>query len=225
MAIAKQQPSQAAQSIVEIQDIQDGVIIMKNGSLKQILMVTGINFDLKSESEQNLIIDAYQNFINSLDFSVQLLVHTRQLNIEGYLDKLKEVQAKEPSELLKNQIEDYIEFIRSFVQQNAIMDKTFFVVVPYNPTQVSQAAAKGGVFSFLKKPGAEQQKKSAQQSLTVNLQQLAQRVSQVVVAINQIGLRAVALNTDETLELFYNLYNPEAIEKKGMALSKAFENQ
>lgn len=221
---------QATQQFVEIENVKDGIAILKSGALRQILMVTGVNFDLKSEEEQNLIIGGYQQFINSLDFSIEFVIHSRRLNINSYLDKLSEHMVRETNELLKAQIQDYIEFIRSYVETNAIMDKTFFAVVPYDPiTLIPTRSRGGGIFSFLGKKvspaagmgsaaGGEKTAQPEDPNLGANIQQLTQRVDQVIVGLTQIGLRAVPLNTEEVIELFYNLYNPETVEKKGMVL-------
>lgn len=225
-----QQPGQqsATQQFVDIEDIKDGVIILKTGGLRQILMVGGVNFDLKSEEEQNLIINSYQNFLNSLDYSIQLMVHSRRLNINGYLEKMGERREQETNPLLKTQLTDYIEFIRSFVESNAIMDKTFFAVVPYDSGSISTAKAMGGLKSLLgflgsKKPAGQDQSAAGQEELAEKIRQLSQRTGQVITGLNQIGLRAVPLDTEETAELFYNLYNPENIERKKLAILKQNE--
>ena len=224
-----QQPGQkqSTQQFVNIEDLKDGVVILKNGSLRQILMVSGVNFDLKSEEEQNLIINSYQNFLNSLDYSIQFMVHSRRLNINNYLEKMGELREQETNPLLKTQITDYIEFIRSFVESNAIMDKTFFAVVPYDPAGLSaiKAVSAGGIGGLLgslmggaKKTAPSAPTAQQQEKLAEKIQQLSQRTGQVITGLNQIGLRAVPLDTEETAELLYNLYNPENVEKKGIAM-------
>ena len=213
------------QQFIEIEAIQNDAVILKNGGLRKILMVSGVNFDLKSEEEQQLIIYAYQGFLNSLNFSLQQFIHSRKLNIENYLNKLEQVQNKETNELLKNQIGEYREFIKSLISENAIMNKTFFVVVPYDPIQISEAAAGAAqkIFGLLKKkPPAilEQSEPEKQKQLEHNLDQLNQRVDLIISGLTQIGLRAAPLNREEIIELFYNLYNPEAIEKKELEIAK-----
>ena len=141
--------SSSTQQFVEIQEVREGVIFLKNGSLRQLLMVNGVNFDLKSETEQDLMTYAYQNLLNALDFSIQVFIHSRRLNIETYLQKLQERHGQEANELLKTQIAEYLEFIKSFVASNAIMDKTFFVVVPYDPIYLPKTAK--GILGFIKK--------------------------------------------------------------------------
>jgi hypothetical protein len=130
-------------------------------------------------------------------------------------------EASETNPLLKTQIAEYREFIKSFVQENAIMSKSFFVVVPYDPVQIP-GSGEGGIFSSLfgksKKP-SEKEIASQEKTLAQHMSQLAQRTDQIMSGLTQIGLRAVGLNDDETIELFYNLYNPEAVEKKGMDLT------
>ena len=213
--------TQSTQQFVEVQEVREGVIFLKNGSLRQLLMVSGINFDLKSETEQDLMTYAYQNLLNALDFSVQIFIHSRRLNIESYLQKLQERQNQETNELLKTQIAEYLEFIKSFVSNNAIMDKTFFVVVPYDPTVLPKTGKR--VLEFIKKRGAAPAKNQISQSeedIQRNLQQLKQRVDQVMVGLQQIGVRVVPLSAEETIELIYNLHNPQLIERGGLEIAK-----
>ncbi|HDH31263.1 MAG TPA: hypothetical protein ENH26_00625 [Candidatus Wolfebacteria bacterium] len=212
-----QKQSGSTQQFVDIEDIVNGVIVLKNGSLRRILMVAGINFELKSEEEQNIITYTYQNFLNTLDFSVQFIIHSRKLNIDGYLKKLAERKSQEDNGLLKNQISEYIEFIRSFVEQNAVMAKTFFVVVPYDPIKIPVGGKK---LLNMFKLGKKIQSSQTEQTLEQKIQQLNHKTDRVVNGLTQIGLRIVPLNNEELIELFYNLYNPSAIEKKELKIAK-----
>ncbi|MCX6702478.1 MAG: hypothetical protein NTW60_01250 [Candidatus Wolfebacteria bacterium] len=207
----------ATQQFVDIEDIKDGVVILKNSGLRRLLMVSGTNFELKSEEEQNMITMSYQGFLNTLDFSIQIVIHSRKLNIESYLKKLKGLEDGQPNELLKNQVSEYVEFIRSFVDTNAVMAKTFFAVVPYDPVTVPNQGKK-----FLGFLGLAGKAKSVQleQTIEQKLIQLNQRTDQVISGLNQIGLRAVALNDEELIELFYNLYNPGTTEKKDLKIAQ-----
>lgn len=200
----------STQQFVDIDDIRDDVVFLRDGSLRSVIMVSGTNFELKSEDEQDGIISAYQSFLNALDFSVQIVVHSRKLNVDLYLKKMEGVRDKEPNELLKNQIGEYIEFIRGFVKENEIMTKNFFVVVPYEGVNL-QSLKKGflGMFSLGSKP----KKAKADESEDQKILQLRQRVDEVVSGLERVGLRAVSLNREELLELYYNLYNPETVEK------------
>ncbi len=210
------------QDLVEVDHIQDGVVVLKDGSLRQIIMVGGINFSLKSEQEQNLITRAYQDFLNGLSFPIQIVIHSRKINIERYLNKLEEHKNGETSGLLQDQISEYQAFVRQFVSDHAIMEKTFFAVVSYHPVSLPMPSA--GALSFLpflkRKPGeqaADAAKKAA--LLKENLTQLSQRVNQVREGLNSIGLESLVLNDEQLTELFYNFYNPETVEKEG-ALNK-----
>ncbi len=207
--------SQPSQQFVPVREIKDGIVYLKNGSLRQLLIVSGINFELKSEAEQNLILGGFQSFLNALDCSVQFFIHSRKVNIDGYLAKMGERGKEESSELLKIQIEEYVNFIRNFVDQNAIISKTFFVTVPYDP--VGLVPSSGGFLGLFKRnvPAAEKN-----QTEKENLEQLRHRVEQVMEGLNQIGLRAAPLENEEVTELFYNLYNPQLVEKKTLNIAK-----
>ena len=221
--MAKKEEAKATQQFVEIEGVKDGVLILKNGGLRQILMVSGLNFDLKSEEEQGLILFSYQNFLNGLSFPIQAFVHSRKLNIEDYLAKLGEIEVREPNELLKNQITEYREFIKSFVSENAIMEKTFFTVVPFDPVQIPQAGLKitEKILSFLPgRPSITPTGAEAEKARRHHMEQLTQRVNQVVSGLGQIGLQAVLLNDEQLIELFYNLYNPKEIEKGELQIAK-----
>lgn len=212
-----EQVTAPTQKFVEVKEIRDGVIYLKNNKLRKVLIVSGINFDLKSETEQNLILASFQNFLNALDFSVQFFIHSRKINIENYLKLMETRKSEETNELLKVQIEEYIQFIKNFVEENAIISKTFFAVVPYDP--VVLPAQTGGLLGIFQKSAgspAEDKKMSDQK----NLEQLNQRVDQVINGLAEIGLRAVPLDDEALTELFYNLYNPQLTEKKDLEIAK-----
>ncbi len=216
------EPTIPSQNFVEIKEIKNGVIFLKNGQLRKILMVSGINFDLKSEIEQEAILGSFQRFLNSLDFSIQFFIHSRKINIENYLNYLYQKKEEETNELLKVQIEDYIEFIKELVEKNAIISKTFFVVVPYNPVVLTQQKNPlADLFSFFKP--ANQKKQEEEEKLKrekENLAQLERRVEQVINGLTEIGLKAIPLEDEVLIELFYNLYNPQLVEKKGLKIEK-----
>lgn len=200
--------NKASQDFVGIEKIERGVGYLKKGGVFRVVMVNGLNFDLKSDDEQNLILSSFQNFLNTLDFSVQFFIHSRKVNVNRYLANMRERQEQETNELLKIQIGEYVEFIRQFVEQNQIINKTFFVVVPQhkildtNPTK--------NILNLFQKKDVDSEKISDEDML----QQLSQRVFEVISGIEQIGLRAIPLEDEELIELFYNLYNPQLVEKK-----------
>lgn len=212
------EPTKPSQQFVDVDLIKDGVVFLKNNSLRKILMVNGINFDLKSEAEQNLILDSFQNFLNTLDFSIQFFIHSRKTNVDLYLAKMDERKQDESNELLKIQIEDYIQFIKAFVEQNAIISKHFFCVVPYDPILLKNQAK--GIFNLLNRKTPQTQKQTEDSQKLENIQKLNHRVDQTISGLEQIGLRAVPLNDEELIELFYNLYNPQTIERKGLEIAK-----
>lgn len=223
--------SQSTQNLIDIADIREGTIILKSGALRQILMVSGMNFALKSEQEQNLVLSSYANFLNSIDFPAQVIIHSRKVNVNKYLDLIEKRKEEENNLILKNQVEEYQNFIGEFVRMNAIMVKNFFVVVPYEPIQIAKhaAGALSGLSGILpfgnKKTAAEIQKQSAQQEEEVfkkNLFQLKQRVDRVSEGLRVTGLNVLPLNNDALIELFYNFYNPETVEQKkeNMSLKK-----
>src|SRR4030042_3165160 len=131
----------STQQILDIDQIKEGVILLKDRSLRGVIMVSSQNFALKSEDEQNAIIYQFQNFLNSLDFPIEIVVQSRRLNITGYLDKLKELEKEQENELLKTQTAEYQNFIRDLIAGGAIMTKNFFVVVPFTLGELRGAEA------------------------------------------------------------------------------------
>ncbi len=210
----------STQQFVDIEEIKDGVVKLKSGALRSVIMVSGINFELKSEEEQNIITANYQEFLNSVDFSVQIVIHSRKINIDNYLAKMAQRRQQEESELLRNQIDEYIEYIKGFVKENEIMTKTFFVVVPYESAGAKKITS--SITGLFGKP--KNSKKDKQESYEQQLIQLRQRIDQVASGIERIGLRAVVLNDQELTELYYNLYNPSSI-KQQLAKEPGTESQ
>jgi type IV secretory pathway VirB4 component len=211
--------AQPTQQFVDIAEIKENVVILKSGSLRRILMVSGVNFELKSEEEQDIILTAYQEFLNSLDFGIQILIHSRRLNVNHYLEKLEERLDQEKNELLKNQITEYNAFVKSFVSNNAIMTKNFFVIVPYDSFSLPKAS--NSFFDFLplkKKVVKVPQSVGLEETLEQKILQLDQRTDQVINGLSQIGLRVVVLNKEEIVELLYNFYNPHAFEIKDLKI-------
>jgi len=209
--------------LVNIKNIRDNTVIMKDGGMRQIVMVGGVNFALKSETEQNIITQGYQTFLNAIDFPLQIVVHSRKVNIEKYTDGLLARKDLEESPLLQSQIDEYVEFIKGFVQKNAIMEKSFLVVVPFFPVSLASTAtaAKSYIPFFNKKKDKAGEAKDAEdveRAFQESLAQLNQRVSQVMNGLLTIGLEATTLENDALIELFYNFYNPQTIERKNMNL-------
>lgn len=214
-----------AQKLVEIHEIRDGVLVLKDFSLRVVLIASSINFALKSQDEQDAIILQYQNYLNSLDFSVESFVQSRQLNIEPYLETLRERLTREYNELMKIQISEYIEFIKSFVESANIMAKNFYVVVPFTPVRMPQQEhMQRGILSMLPDFSGKEKRKMkeiqehgiGQEKFEEYKVQLYQRVEVTRQGLARIGVRLVPLNTEELIELFYGLYNPGELEKGKM---------
>jgi len=195
------------QQFLEFSEIRDGVIVLKNKGLRGILLVSSINFELKSEEEQKAIIFQFQNFLNSLDFSCQILVQSRKLNITGYLDKLKELEEKQENELLKIQTTEYRKFIENLLAEETIMKKDFFVVVPFTLTETSGLS--GGLFKGLGKKGLAG---LGEENFKRCRDQLWQRMEFTAIGLRRCGLTAVPLTTLELVELFWGLYHPKEAE-------------
>ena len=151
--------AKAAQDFVPIKEVRDGVIILKDGSLRTMLMASSINLALKSNDEQQAVIAQFQNFLNSLEFTVQFFVESRSLDIRPYIALLEDRLSEELDDLMKLQIREYITFIRDFTERANIMTKNFFIVVPYDPALIARGAG-GRLGSLL--PGA----KSASEALS-----------------------------------------------------------
>ncbi|HVM77307.1 MAG TPA: hypothetical protein VMU07_04100 [Candidatus Paceibacterota bacterium] len=221
MALPSKQDLGNSLDLVDIKEIRDDVVILKDTSLRQIIMVGGVNFALKSETEQGILIQAYQTFLNTVEFPLQVIIHSRKVNVDNYINKLLARKNEEQSPILQNQIDEYAEFVKGFVAKNAIMEKTFLVVVPFFPIGASIPGTPKGMFDGLpflgsKKPSAAAQAKSqeeADRSFNENRSQLVQRVSQVTNGILSIGLEATVLGNQELIELFYNFYNPQTVER------------
>jgi len=226
MPIPSKQDAGNSLDLVDIKEIKDNVVIMKNGSMHHIIMVGGVNFALKSESEQTIITQGYQNFLNGISFPLQIIIHSRKVNIEAYIATLRSRREVEQSPILQNQIDEYINFIDGFVKKNAIMEKAFFVVVPFYPlSALPSKKSSSGVFSFLgkkdtKTTGANNKGVDEEGEIAFrdNLAQLTQRTTQIMNGLITIGLDAEILKNEQLVELFYNFYNPQTIEQKKIAV-------
>lgn len=202
--------TKATQDFVQVKEVRDGVIVLKNGSLRAVLMTSSLNFALKSSDEQTSTLFQFQNFLNSLDFSAQIFVQSRNLDIRPYIALLEERYKAQVTELMRIQIRQYIEFIKNFTENANIMSKSFFVVVSYSPTIISKDS---GIFGLIarrdKKTNTEDKSKSFEESRT----QLEQRMSVVEQGLLRTGIRVARLGTEETIELLYKMFNPGELEK------------
>jgi hypothetical protein len=193
------------QSFIEVDEIKEGIIILKNKSIRGVLMVSSINFSLKSTEEQNATIYQFQNFLNSLDFFCQIIAQSRKINIKGYLDKIKLIEDNQKNPLLKMQTADYRRFIKDLVTDNVILTKSFFVVVPYSASETDSVKSMN---PFKKSPSVELKEKDFQR----HKQQIWQRMEFVVLGLRRCGLKAVPLTTIEITEFLWALHHPKEAE-------------
>jgi len=194
----------STQDFLEFDQIRDGIIILKNKGLRSILMVSSLNFALKSSEGQNAIIYQFQNFLNSLDFSCQILIQSRRLNIIGYLDKLGDIEKKEKNELLKIQITEYRKFIENIMKGGTIMQKTFYVIIPFS---IMEAQITSGKKKLPKIPTL------TEETFQRCKNQLLQRVEFAVLGLRSCGLQSIPLSTLEVAELFWSLHHPLEAER------------
>ncbi len=197
----------SSQTFLEFTEIREGVVVLKNGDLRAVLMASGINFALKSEEEQNAIIYAYQDFLNSLDFPVEIIVQSRRVEIDEYIDRLRKREEEEVNDLLKMQTKEYVSFISSLVSHINIMTKFFFVVVP-----LGAGGVKPPVTSLLKETfnlSKEKTKVLTHETFLELHGQLMQRIEYIASGLIRIGVNARMLSTEEVLELYWRLYNPD----------------
>ena len=198
-------PSEPTQKYLNIAEVKENTVIMRDGSLEAVIAVSSTNFALKSEDEQNALVAAYQGFLNSLDFPVQILIHSRVLDINSYLEKLRSLTSGQTNELLRIQMTEYIEFIARLVEYSSIMSKSFYVVVPY-----SSGPAKENFTSRLRKIfNPTVSIVSHEENFERAHAKLEERVQHVVSELSGMGLRSIVLATAELVELLYQSYNFE----------------
>jgi len=196
----------STQQLVRIAEIRDGVAILTDGTMRATLMASSVNFALKSADEQQAIIFAYQDFLNSLDFPLQVTVSSRKMDITPYLEDVKVLRDKQNNELLRLQMDEYITFVGELVKNSNIMTKTFFITVPFSVQQSKKEGFAARITKGAK--SATGRHVMSDQEFEHNRAQLFQRVNQVAIGLRSIGLRLVPLSTQELLELYYTTYNP-----------------
>jgi len=203
--LTKGKSKKTTQQFLDIVGIRNDTIVLRDGTLRAIIMVFSMNFSLKSQEEQNSVIWGYQSLLNSLNFPVQFMIQSRELNIEPYLNSLAELEAKQTNELLRIQTIEYREYVSELVEWGQIMRKRFYVVISYALVEAKEESFLSKIRAILRP--AEIVHQSEKNFLRYkNL--LDQRVARMDGLLNSIGLKSVHLNTQELIELFYNVYNP-----------------
>ncbi len=206
----------STQDFVPIKEIRDGIVVLKDGGILYILMASSTNFALKSTEEQEAVLIQYRNFLNSLDFSIQFFVESRKLEIEPYLESLRQTLKNQTNELLAIQTKEYIEFVKSLVASTNIVSKFFYVVVPYRPATINIGGSSSpfGKISSLFGGGSKiTAAMEESDNFAKNKLQLEQRVAVVQAGLSSAGIKTVTLGTEEAIEMFYKLFNPGSVDK------------
>ncbi|MFC1733774.1 hypothetical protein ACFL6I_26035 [candidate division KSB1 bacterium] len=205
----KGSPAASTQLYVNIAEIKDNVVILKNGGLRAILQTSSVNFNLKSEDEQNSIIFAYQGFLNSLEFPIQIFVQSRKLDIDKYIETVKETAAKHENPLLKEQTLEYGDYIQKLVEYADIMEKNFYVVVPFDPYRAQNLNMFAKFMQSISSQDSVDSIKRRHREFEELNKHLSERVNIVKTGLEACNLRIAQLATPQLIEMFYKIYNPE----------------
>jgi len=205
--LTKASANSATQQFLDVAEIKEDTIVLKNGTLRSVLLVSGINYDLKSTNEQEAIISQYQNFLNSLDFPIQILINSRKINMRTYIEFLEKREKEQSSELLRFQISEYKNFINQLISVSNIMEKQFYIIIPFAPIENKETGFFKNIFATFN-PRKEIMEKRENFETCKN--QLLQRVDHIISGLSGIGLRIAPLKTQELIELIYESYNPTA---------------
>ncbi len=203
--LAKQKAASPTQQYLDVKEVVEDVIVLKSGALRAVLEVSAINFDLKATDEQEAIINQYQNFLNSVDFPLQILISSRKLNIDTYLEFLKEKERSQKTELMRLQISEYEAFVKQLVSLSDIMDKSFYLIVPFSPIENTEKGFFSNISSLINPQRNILEKR---ENFETYKSQLYQRVDHIISGLSGIGLKIAPLKTEDLIELLFNSYNP-----------------
>jgi len=203
--------AKATQEFVPIKEVRDGIVVLKDGGLRALVLANSINLSLKSSNEQKATILQFQNFLNTLDFPVQISVQSRRLDIRPYLLLLENRMKVQNEPLLKLQTKEYMDFIRNFTETVSIMTKTFFVIVPYTQNNFKPSS---NAFNFFSKKSKEEMKIEEEVDFEEKRSQLEERVSVIQQGLNRCGIKSAQLGSEEVVEVFYKVFNPGELEGK-----------
>lgn len=205
----KPKPGPSTQRYLDIAEVKEDVVIMRDGTLRMVLLVSSINFSLKSEDEQQAIISQYVQFLNTLDFPLQIVIQSRRLNIDNYLMRLIDSEKAQNNELLRNQISDYRTFVSELITLGEIMQKQFFVVVPFNPLSDKRKSF-WERFTDIFLPALSL--RLADKIFRERREALQFRTGHIIDSLGSMSLSAVPLDTQSLIELYYRVYNPDSYE-------------
>ncbi len=209
---ANKRPS--TQESLLISEIRDGVVVMRDGSLRAVIMASAINFDLMSAAERDAVEYAYQNFLNSLHYPIQILIKSQKIDLDAYITKLQQLRSEQDNDLLALLMDDYITNIKALIEEVNIMDKQFYVVVPFFPPTAVSLRSKNiatGLAGVFKKQTITT---LGENDFTSFKSELSQRIQQVCGGLSQIGVRNIPLNTQELIDLYYSSYNPDVAQNQ-----------
>ena len=209
----------STQNLLEIAEIRDGIVIMNDGSFRSVLMVKSINFDLMSPQEQESVEFAYQGFLNSLAFPVQICIRTQRVDLQPYIEKMDKVRSEHDNMLLAMLMDDYISYIEQLSQQTNIMNKAFYLVIPYFTNVINESKSIAQSKTFIS--GAMQMFSKTDRHVVINEAQLEaaktelrNRVQSVLASLLQAGIQGLPLDTQELIELYYGTYNPDTAARQ-----------
>ena len=199
----------STQRYLQFASVHDDTLILKNGGIRAVLQISSVNFNLKSEEEQNSIIVSYQKFLNSLNFPVQILVRSQKLDIDHYLDDLKQKKKNLNNELLKKQMAEYIEYIQKLVEFTDIMEKNFYVVVPMNPQRAEKKSVLSSFLSKISPSDSVVDIITRKKEFKLLKKELDTKVNIVKTSLENCSLNVKQCSTQKIIELFYQSYNPQ----------------
>jgi len=210
---AKKNITISTQQYLDIAEIKENTVVMKDGTLRAVLLVSSINFALKSEDEQNAVIESYIRFLNNLSFTLQIVIQSRELDIDNYLQYLKGKEKEQTNKLLKIQTADYVEYIKELTSLGKIMNKRFYIVVPYDPLTdkhksffnlIGEAMRPATIIKLKEKTFRQYQ------------DMLERRIESVAGGLESMGVAVARLDTQSLIELYYKTYNPETSKNQGL---------
>ena len=204
----KKRLSSSTLNFLQIAEIRDSVLVLRESQMRAILGVSSTNFDLKSQQEQEMIIGTFQGILNSIDYPIQIVVQNRRVNLDSYIEKLKGLQDTQTNDLLRVKMQEYIEYIQNIIQEANIMEKNFYLVVGYDPVTLQE-----GVFgSFLRALNPARIVKQKQEDFLSNRRVLMTRVDDIAGKMGGLDLKLSLLNTEQLIGLMYNSYNPDTTD-------------
>lgn len=203
--LAKNKITTSTQQYLDIAEIRDDLVVMRDGTIRAVLLVSSINFALKSEEEQNAIVSSYVGFLNNISFPVQIVIQSRKLSIEGYVNQLKQKEKEQINELLKMQTKEYIGYIEELVSIGDIMNKSFYICIPYNPLSDKHRNFFSSITEVFKPTTLVKMKGRRLERYKIEINR---RIENIASGLGSAGLNTVQLDTQGLIELFYNVYNP-----------------